>query len=480
VKLTDLSDDELVTRLAEICLQAHRLTARMIVHLIEVEERRLDLKAACTSMFDFCVRRLGMSEGAAYRRITAARLVRRFPTLLARIERGELHLSALVLLRPHLSEANVDALVTAVKGKSQREIEEILARFAPKPDVPSTIRKLPDPAPDAAPRPSVTTADARAAHDVARPLRIEPLAEGRYKVQLTASAALREKLERARDLMMHRNPTGDLAIVVERALDALLEKLERERLAKATRRPHAHHASVDAHDPARAVDDERLATTSPRPHEQERSARAHDPARAVDDERLATTSRRPHEQERSARTCELPRAAETERLAKATRPPPSTKGLMSTREIPRAVRREVFARDGEQCTFVDGEGRRCPSRAFLELDHVASRALGGGHDATNLRVRCRAHNRLHAEEVFGKAHVARRVDLRRRKSSIVVDAEPGVGSSALELALHGLVNLGFATHVARRAIAQVSLRHAGDVTPPPVPELVREALAALT
>jgi hypothetical protein len=29
------------------------LTARLIVHLIEVEERRLDLRAACTSMFDF-------------------------------------------------------------------------------------------------------------------------------------------------------------------------------------------------------------------------------------------------------------------------------------------------------------------------------------------------------------------------------------------------------------------------------------------
>ena len=71
------------------------------------QERRLDLRAACSSMFDFCVRRLGMSEGAAYRRITAARLVRRFPCLLAVIERGELHLSTLVLLREHLNDTNV-------------------------------------------------------------------------------------------------------------------------------------------------------------------------------------------------------------------------------------------------------------------------------------------------------------------------------------------------------------------------------------
>jgi hypothetical protein len=33
----------------------------------------------------------------------------------------------------------------------------------------------------------------------------------------------------------------------------------------------------------------------------------------------------------------------------------------------------------------------------------------------NLRVRCRAHNALHADEVFGRAHVAARVRLRQRK-----------------------------------------------------------------
>ena len=63
--LADLSDDALVSCLSTLCAEGHALTARVIVHLIEVEERRLDLRAACTSMFDFCTRRLGMSEGAS-------------------------------------------------------------------------------------------------------------------------------------------------------------------------------------------------------------------------------------------------------------------------------------------------------------------------------------------------------------------------------------------------------------------------------
>jgi hypothetical protein len=224
MKLTDLSNDELIARASDICREANRLTARLIVHLVEVEERRLDLEAACTSMLDFCVRRLGMSRGVAYRRLNAARLVRRFPSLLERIERGELHLSTLVLLRPHLTEANVDEIAESVKGKSQREVEGLLARVAPSRAVRATPKK----------------ADVGATH--APPVRVELPAEDRCGVRLTVSAALREKLERARDRMMHRNPTGDLTVVVERALDLLLDTLEAHPTGQTTPRVPAEVA----------------------------------------------------------------------------------------------------------------------------------------------------------------------------------------------------------------------------------------------
>src|SRR5579862_5074442 len=114
--LTDLSDDELLASLKAICVSECRLVAQVVAYLAEVEERRLHLKMACSSLFDFAVRRLGMSEGEAFRRITAARLVRRFPSILGKIERGELHLSALLLLRDHLDERNHEALLGAARG----------------------------------------------------------------------------------------------------------------------------------------------------------------------------------------------------------------------------------------------------------------------------------------------------------------------------------------------------------------------------
>jgi hypothetical protein len=49
---------------------------------------------------------------------------------------------------------------------------------------------------------------------------------------LNASAALKEKLHRLRALTSHSNPSGDIAIVIERALDIAIEQAEKRRFAK--------------------------------------------------------------------------------------------------------------------------------------------------------------------------------------------------------------------------------------------------------
>ncbi|HKO90924.1 MAG TPA: hypothetical protein VJU61_07225, partial [Polyangiaceae bacterium] len=59
--------------------------------------------------------------------------------------------------------------------------------------------------------------------------RIEPLSAERYRIVFTADASLKQKLERARDLLRHSHPNGDLAPVVSRALDLLLQQLLQRR-----------------------------------------------------------------------------------------------------------------------------------------------------------------------------------------------------------------------------------------------------------
>jgi len=135
------------------------------------------------------------------------------------------------------------------------------------------------------------------------------------------------------------------------------------------------------------------------------------------------------------------------------------------------VRRVVFERDGEQCTYVDDRGRRCPSRAFLELDHRTPRAVGGADNTSNLSVKCRAHNRLAAERDFGRATVA----LMSKNRGEVHPLQRGYGD---EVALRALCGMGFTDPEVRRALAVVEQRRAGS-PPPPIETLLREALSVL-
>jgi len=92
--------------------------------------------------------------------------------------------------------------------------------------------------------------------------------------------------------------------------------------------------------------------------------------------------------------------------------------------IPAEVKRVVFERDGGRCTYVSPDGRRCDSRWQLELDHVEAAALGGPPTSENLRLCCKVHNRLHAEETFGREHVDRfrRQGTRTGESTIAGDS----------------------------------------------------------
>src|SRR3974390_804988 len=119
MKLTELSDAQLLEGLKTLCAEDRSVLARLLAHLIEVEERRLHLESACPSMLQFCVRRLGMSEDEACRRIQAARLARPLPDVLVRIERGDLTLSTMALLHDALTEANYEDLVPAAAGKTK-------------------------------------------------------------------------------------------------------------------------------------------------------------------------------------------------------------------------------------------------------------------------------------------------------------------------------------------------------------------------
>ena len=106
--LSHIPDDVLLRGLAGLLAQDRATTAAMLAHLAEVDERQLYLPASYRSMYLYCVGELRLSEDAAYKRIQAARAARKFPAIFAGLADGSLHLSAVVLLAPHLTPETAD------------------------------------------------------------------------------------------------------------------------------------------------------------------------------------------------------------------------------------------------------------------------------------------------------------------------------------------------------------------------------------
>jgi len=257
--IAGLSDDELLKEVVRLVGGERSATARLIAAIAEIDARRLYLAQGSSSLFVYCTRALHLSEHAAYGRIEAARVARRFPVALEMLTRGDLTLTTVCLLASHLTDSNHLDLLARARHRSKREVEAIVAQVRSHPDVPAAVRKLPErreanalaletvvrtePAAPRTPAPPPVSARPTAA--------VTPLAPSRYKLQLTIDGATQEKLYPARDLMRHAVPSGDLATILNRALDALLKDLERRKSGAAARPHPAHHAASDSrHIPA--------------------------------------------------------------------------------------------------------------------------------------------------------------------------------------------------------------------------------------
>jgi 5-methylcytosine-specific restriction endonuclease McrA len=206
-------------------------------------------------LFTYCTQVLHLSEHATYLRIEAARAARKYPVLLERFDSGEITLTTISLLAPHLTPENHQHVVEAARHKSKRDVEQLVATLRPQPPVASATRKLPQPpmrtiasaVADVTPVPAVAASPKSIVPvrtvPATKPAIVKPLDAERYKVQFTVNRDTFERLRRVQDLMRHVCPDGDVAIVFERALTLLLDHLERTKVARVPRPRKAAPAS---------------------------------------------------------------------------------------------------------------------------------------------------------------------------------------------------------------------------------------------
>src|SRR5882672_990299 len=153
VTASALSDQDLLARLETLAGREREASVELVAHLAALDSRpALFLAQGYGSLFSYCTQALRLSEDAACNRIEAARACLRFPLILELLASGSLTLTSVRLLGKHLREENHESVLARAKDKSRREIDVLIAELAPRPDIPSTVRKLP--CPTATPHPS--------------------------------------------------------------------------------------------------------------------------------------------------------------------------------------------------------------------------------------------------------------------------------------------------------------------------------------
>jgi len=141
LSFSHFSDGSLTVELARLIHAERGVTARVVACIAEFDRRRLYLPQGFSSMFTYCRDNLHLGEGAAYRRIEAARVSRRFPEILELLASGAITLTNLVLIAHHLTEANRTEVLAEIRHTTKGQVEIIAARLKPKADVPVSIRK---------------------------------------------------------------------------------------------------------------------------------------------------------------------------------------------------------------------------------------------------------------------------------------------------------------------------------------------------
>ena len=380
LSLKNLSDKELLGNLNKLLKQEHECTLNILLHLIEVENRKIYRSLGYSSMFVYCTEGLGYSESAVNRRICAARAMRRCPQVYRYIRDGRVNLSNLAIAWKYVTPA----LLEEIAGKSQKQVFAIVARFEPKIKYRDTTRLVVVKQPVDAGR-EYQSAGASSncsggptlgAQDLQRPKlgEIHLRCGGKKSATDTpiVGSGLSMNVEISTPPQTETVKMHQVSCLLD---DAVMQDLDRCKELLSGKYPEG----VDFNTLLKELAAEWLNKNDPVERDKRRKS------------------------------------------SKKTTIPKRNKPNETSRYIGPAVRDAVYKRDGGRCTFVGTNGKRCNSKWDLEIHHdEVPFAWGGNHTINNLKLLCAAHNKLEAERVYGVKYTKKYDVMRETREHYIV------------------------------------------------------------
>lgn len=209
MNLNLLKNETLISQTKNLVKEERRAQIEVLLHLQEIERRRLFLPMGFSSLFDFVTKELDYSESAGYRRIQAMRLLRSTPEIQPKIESGSLTLSAAAQLQTFIKseaklansnsknrEFDVLELATAIENKSSRQVEKYLVSLSSNPNL---INQKSE--------------------------QVRSVSETQTEIKLIVDDTLKEKLDQLRLLLSHVKPDMNYQDLISYLSDKALKQL---------------------------------------------------------------------------------------------------------------------------------------------------------------------------------------------------------------------------------------------------------------
>jgi len=388
-----MTTESLHIKLSELVKSERKITHEILLCIQQMDQTKAYAELGYPSLFEYLVKAQKYSEGAAQRRISAARLLRELPEIEKKVQEGNLNLTQLSKLA---SATNQDQKATGKKVSTEQK-RDLLEQMENKTGFETEQLLNQNFECNLKPKKEIT-----------------PRKQA-YELHLKLTPEQYEKLKKAQSLLSHVVHDGGFAEIIE----VLCEKFIQKKEGKALIKPSPRRENESENKPTAGV------AVEPMDNDQEPIAEAKSTAAKAVKSGENTQETRKGDKPAARREIgsgnqptagaavkseENNQGALEEAKATAGVAVKLTENTQETRDelgataapavpnprrrtaLPVSLQRLIYQRAQACCEYVSATGHRCRSRYQIQLDHIVPVAKGGGNEAANLRVLCRTHN----------------------------------------------------------------------------------------
>jgi len=280
--------------------------------LIDADKKKLCYKMRYSSLFQYVVQGLGLSEDKASTLIGLARKSIEVPQLGVEIKKGTISVYKAKRILSVINNSNKDKWLELAKTQSKAKLEKAVAAENPKSLLYDKFQYV-NPADEVKEKITLKSTD-----NIKEPVRVS--------LQAGVSEKLVLKIRRVQDILSSKLKK---AVSLEEALEAMAE------------------GYLNQNDPIRKAKRQKI-------------------------------------------------RGKLQVIKKQSKKLPCPGTVKPKRKpLTASVKHQVWLRDQGRCTDVDGKGRRCHQRRFLEAHHITPVVLGGGDEVENLTLLCSGHHKAH-------------------------------------------------------------------------------------